>query len=282
MALRLLAHYPSLLGFSSVRWHAEAKILFDTRCWKELQRLALTIRAEPGVTDAFMAFSYFFEGRAYLELDRRADADAAFARIANFSFVESGLELHVGSNLMKFGYPDEAMKAIWPANGRYRNELAYWELVLDISTQRRDGSRLLVAAENLWRLSPDTIEHSVNYAAMLLAHRIQIEKALSLAYAAAIRNPDDPRIQVNYGHALVPAGRYPEGQAILDEIDAEILYASDQQGNYFALMELHYRWGNLEATRAIAPKVIDELLLPGDKKVFDSIITALGSETETP
>lgn len=282
MALRLLSQYPSLVGFSGFRWHAEAKILVDTQRWKELRILAARIRSEPGVTDAFMALSYFLEGRATLELKHRLAAKTAFEKISRYSLEESDLELHVGSNLMKFGYPDEAMKAIWPANHKYRNDLAYWELVLDVSAQLRDGSRLLVASENLWRLSPDTIEYSVNYAAMLISHRIQIEKALSLAYAATIRNPDDPRIRVNYGHALVLASRYPEAFAILEEIDPDVLYASDQQGYYFALMELHYRWGNPEAARSMASKIIDELLLPGDKKVFDSIIAALGSATATP
>ena len=153
LAFECLQHYAGYFGFSSARVYSEAMILIRTEQWKRLRRLAIGIRSERGVANAFMSFSYYLEGKASFELNRLHDANLALQRVSDFSLLESKLGLYVGSNLMSLGYPNEAIDALWPERHRYRNDTAFWELIFKISDELSDASRLHVAAENLYRIA---------------------------------------------------------------------------------------------------------------------------------
>jgi len=189
LAVRYLANYVTEYGFSSGAWSTQAKILVQERRWKDLNALARSLRTTEGISEAYLAFSYFLDVKAFHERGRHSDVDRAVKGMKQHSFGDSNLSLFVASNLWAMHQADATMSVLWPQILRFRNDSVYWDLLLRAATELGQGGPAIVAAENLYRIDPESQTHRANYAAILMSERIQVDRALALTYDALLRNP---------------------------------------------------------------------------------------------
>ena len=184
----------------------------------------------------------------------------------------SNLGLYVGSNLWDLGYLDEAYAVLSPERQRYANNLTYWQLMLELSKSNQTAIQMLIAAENLFRLSPDHLPNQINYASLLISQRTQLERALSLTFDALIKAPNSLPVQVNYAQALAITGRPDKAAQILSSIDSNHFDTTQWQGFAFAWLTVHHQKKDAKKIQSIAKRVIPDLLLPGDRKYFEVIV----------
>lgn len=275
-ALAYLENYSTVFGFQEANWHAQALHLMREGNWDKLARLSVVIRSSADVTMPLIAFSYFIEGKAEYERNRFAAAKVAFATIENFSMLESYLGLYVGSNLWDLGFVEAAFAAVYPERERYRNNLSFWDLLFDVSVALGRQGAMLQAAQNLYRLDPLNGQYRFHYASILLSQRIQLEEALALTFSAATQFSDRVAIQLNYGQALMLNDRDQEAKNILISIDEGRFSPEERNAYNFVLAELHFREKLYKAAWASLQKVDGDLLLPGDRLVFRTLLGKIG------
>jgi len=163
------------------------------------------------------------------------------------------------------------------AGERYRESVAYWELIMEVSDANHSAKQLLIACENLYQLEPDDLRHKLNYAAALLSRRTQLNKALALTFEVIEDHPENLLVRINHGKALLLNGRLGEAARILKTVNEKKLSSTQRQSFYFVWAELLYRDGQADEALRAAQEVISELLLPGDRLVLQSILEALAS-----
>ncbi|MCS1411299.1 MAG: hypothetical protein M2R45_04497 [Verrucomicrobia subdivision 3 bacterium] len=276
----LKAHAAESGSTSESNWQAQAEHLIYEKQWGDLVGLALDIRTSKTVSSHMMAFSYFIEGVGEFERNRLAAAAEAFAQIKEFSMVESKFGLYIGANLWELGYPEVAYAVLWPEQERYQNRYTYWELLFDISLALRRQEPMFIAAENLYRLNPDSMRYKANYASLLISQRIQLEKALALTFEAYTKYPNNIPVRVNYGQALLLNDREQEARDVFGTVDERNLNTTQRQGYYSALTELLFREGKYQEAQVVAQEVIPDLLLPGDRFFFEAIFDKLAVELD--
>ena len=270
-AIRYLSNYAPDLGFNGMHFYAQAQLLTTEKRWSDIIGLALSIRRSKNVSMPLMAFSYFIEGKGELKRNRKTAAATAFNQIANYSTKASRHGIYIGSNLWELGYAKEAHALLTLERERYRNRIAYWDLMFDIGLALKLQSPLLQAAENLFRLSPETLHYRANYASLLISQRIRHDEALALAFNAYSQSPDNPGMKINYGQALLLNQRIDEARTIFRDIDSKRLDTSQLQGYFLAVTELLYHEGRYHDAKPILKKIIPELLLPGDRVFLESL-----------
>ncbi len=275
LALEYLSHYTLAFGFNSWQIHTQARLLIDSQDWEALQRFALKIRTLPNVSREFMALSFYFEGKALRELGRPEQASKSFGKVRHEDLLGSPHALYVGTNLAAVGELQSAMEILWPEQDRFRHDPSFWNFMLKLAYDLRTGSRLLIAAENLFRLDPENHHYRASYASVLLSERIQIDRALALTYEQLSANPGHPNLKINYAQALVMNDRLEAAAQILNHVNPDRLNQSERQGLLFSQMELHFKQGHDEAARTQSRQIIPGLLLPGDQKYFRTIQRAL-------
>jgi len=277
-AIRYLSNYAPDLGFNGMHFYAQAQLLTAEKRWGELILLALAIRSSENVSMRLMTFSYFIEGKGELKRKRKMAATTAFNQIASYSTKTSHYNLYIGSNLWELGYPKAAHAVLTHERERYRNRISYWELMFDVGLALNLQSPLLQAAENLFRLSPETPHYEANYASLLISQRIRHDEALALAFNAYSQNPGNAGMKINYGQALLLNRRVDEARMIFRGIDSKGLDTSQRQGYFLAITELLYHEGRYHDAIPILKEIIPGLLLPGDRAFFDSLRQKLIAE----
>ena len=274
-AIRYLEHYSSDFGFHESNWHSQASFFIDNAQWDKLYRLALSIRSAEGVTESYLAYSYYLEGKAEYERDRRMAAAQAFERINRHSLHESDHGLYVGANLAKLGFDKEAHEVLVSVQAIYRNNPSYWELRFEIAGNLRLSAHLLVASENLFRLLPHNLRVKINFASILISQSVHIDRALALTFEALNKYPKSVAIRINHAHALVRCNRPKEAAIVLDSLNPATLYETYKQGYYLTWAELYHRQNQYDDALKAAEQIIPELLLPGDKSLFESLFPEL-------
>lgn len=272
LAFRYMANYVTAYGFSSSAWLTQARILVQEKRWTDLNTLARSLRATEGVSESYVAFSYFLDVKAYHERGRNSDVDRSVKVMQRYSLKDRNLSLFVASNLWGLHQIDATMSVLWPQRALFRNDLVYWDLLLRAATQLGQGGPAIVAAENLYRIDPENQTHRANYAAILMSERIQVDRALALTYDALLRNPLRLALKVNYAQALVLNHRYEDADDILQEIDLERLTREVLEAYKFVRMDLHYQRQEFEEALLLAREMEPGRLLPGDRARLKGIL----------
>jgi tetratricopeptide (TPR) repeat protein len=278
MAYQNLVNYANAFELNESNWHAQSRILIEKKEWKKLYPLARSIRSEGKTSSTFMAYSYYLEGKALIETDRRDAAAEAFSQIPKYPMTETDLTLFVGSSLWSLGYPVPACATLWAERKRYRNSITYWELILDISRGLHNSSQILMAAENLIRLEPENVTYLVNHSTYLLTQRHRCEEALTITTELLERYPEDPTTRLNHAYALVLNNRPSDAHSLLSSVDETALDSTDQHRYLFAWMELHFRTGELEEAWKTGQQIIPIDLLPEERAHFRSMWNGLQLE----
>ncbi|MBT5707908.1 MAG: hypothetical protein HOI66_16465 [Verrucomicrobia bacterium] len=272
LAISYLKNFSGEYGFQAQSQYAQASLLIAEERWPDVHQFALEIRNSEKTSAPFLAFSYYLEGLSAIRRGRTQDANVAFQKIRNYSMEGSNLGLYVGSNLWDLGYLDEAYAVLSPERQRYANNLTYWQLMLELSKSNQTAIQMLIAAENLFRLSPDHLPNQINYASLLISQRTQLERALSLTFDALIKAPNSLPVQINYAQALAITGRPDKAAQILSSIDSNHFDTTQWQGFAFAWLTVHHQKKDAKKIQSIAKRVIPDLLLPGDRKYFEVIV----------
>jgi tetratricopeptide (TPR) repeat protein len=278
-AIRYLSNYAPDLGFNGMHFYAQAQLLTAEKRWGDLIGLALAIRSSENLSVPLIAFSYFVEGKGEFRRGRKTAATTAFNQIASYSTKANHYGIYIGSNLWELGFPKAAHALLTHEQERYRNRIAYWELMFDIGLALKLQSPLLQAAENLFRLSPETTHYEANYASLLISQRIRHDEALALAFNAHSQSPENAGMKINYGQALLLNRRIDEARSIFREIDSKRLDTSQRQGYFLAITDLLYHEGRIQEAIPILKKIIPGLLLPGDRAFLDSLRSKLIAES---
>ena len=264
-ALTYLKNYSGVYGLNEQQFYAQASLLIDQEQWTNLQRLAKEIRINHATSNALQSYSHYIDGLGAFHQDRQKEAKVAFQKIKDLPLGGSNLALHIGSNLWDLGFPQEAYDALSPNRANYTNNPAFWHLMLEITSSLRLGSQMLVAAENLHRLSPENLQAQTNYASLLISIRTQIERATTLTFDGLSRDPENPVLKTNY------AGRTTEAARYLQSVDQTHFDSQQRHGFAFAWLTVYHLQNDPEKALALAKHIIPALLLPGDRMYFETI-----------
>ena len=282
LGCRFLEHYIDEFGTGDNGRHAQSKILIEEEDWGKLERLALAIRANDSVAPAFIAYSYFLEGLALHRTDRTDDGRKAFGQISQHSMTNSDLALYVGSQLWELRYPEFAYAALSPERQKYRNSTTFWELMLDINLPLENSSQMLIAAENLVRLVPDSMTYGSSYAMLVLTQPHRGEEALKLTTEMLTLFPENSTAQLNHGYALIKNDRYSDAVSILANLGSgQSLGEKDLNRFHLAWMEIYFKQNDFKNSWRRAQQIVPENLLPEYRAQFQSIWGALESEDPT-
>src|SRR2546427_7562015 len=102
---QLLKRYAPEFNHSVSVWVSYANLLINQKLWEELRALALQIRQENNVLRVELSgYSYYLEGRAEHERERRSNAEHAFRKMLEHRFVNGALAMITAENLIKLGY----------------------------------------------------------------------------------------------------------------------------------------------------------------------------------
>ncbi len=280
LGLQFLDHYAETFGVEEEGRYAQSQILIKHGDWRELQRLAVAIRSDEDQAADLYAYSFYLEGRAFMELGRHDYAARAFESISNFYRPGSDYALSMGSRLAELDFPEPAHQILSSERMRYRNSTTYWEVMLDVNRALGNTTQMLVSAESLKRLAPQTDSYSTLYSMLLLTQTHRLDEALTHSKQTLGKIPENPVAQVNYGHALVVNERSKEAQRILSSIDASALNDSDLNRLYLAWMEFHFQEQRLGEAWKAAKNVDPESLLPEFRSRFQNIWETLQLEVD--
>lgn len=189
--LRFLQYYAHQFGFHESVWRTQADLLESQSDWRAIQRLAIDIRQASGVTTPFIAYSYFLDGLASLELDQEAAAIQYFQKISNYSVNNTELALYIGLELWEKGIYDIAETILAVESENYPNSLTYWQVRSDIAKKLNSPTKRLLTARKLYELQPENVQQGAQYAALLLSERNFTDLAMTLTYRALLATPQD-------------------------------------------------------------------------------------------
>lgn len=275
LAFRFLQRYS--VDYSSYEgvWYTQAEILIAEERWDDLFFLAVQMREETGAQEHLTAYSYFLEGRAEIERDRRAVAQTAFRSMNRYSLKDSRVGLHIASKLIEWQFFAEARDVLVNVEDRYREMMVYWELLFNVGNQLGSSRDLLAATENIFRLRPNDFAARNNFAAMLLSLRIRPDQAISLTFQAMNQEPGNSSGKINHAHALLLNERVDEAAELLQSINEKPLIKPVKHGFYLAWLEIEFLRGRMDEAAFYRDQVEVDFLLPGDRERYREIVQAL-------
>ncbi len=279
LAIRYLARYGNDHGFVSGAKFTQSEILIESEQWAALHSLAREIRATDGVDQAHLGFSHFLDTKAYLGEGRKSEASHAAQQLTSYSFEESHLGLYIASNLWDLGFIEATMDMVWEERTRYHSTPIFWELCFRAAVALGQGSKALIASENLYRIEPDNLLTRANYAAILLSERKDIDRALVLTHESVRGVPNSMYLRVNHAHALLLNQRLPEAVNVLEKINVKALSDDGINAYRYASLELFIALGKLKEAHNLAQNISPDRLLPGDRSRLGLLLRKLDQAT---
>jgi hypothetical protein len=204
-------------------WLRYAEFLAAQEQWDELRALAVQMRGLVRVSQVLLAYSYFLEGRAELELRRQTPAEAAFAQMAQLWEGQPALSLSVSGTLVKLGYPAHASALLAKSEEHLQHSFDYWHALFTVANQLKNPELLLKSAVRQYELKPENISVINNYAAALLVNRKQPELAIRLTIECLAAFPGSVAARINHSFALLLNNRIEEARSMLAGIDMKTL-----------------------------------------------------------
>ena len=271
-AFNYLKNYAGLFGSEDQHRYAQSMLLITEKDWDGLKRFALDLRSQSGVANSFLAYSYYLEGLGSYRQGRKWEASQTFKKISTFPMESSQLALLVGANLWDLGYSKEAYDVLSPQSGLHERNAAFWRMMLEITASLNSGPRMLDAAEKLFQLAPHDQKNKINLASLLISERRQMDRAITLIFDALIQEPDNPIIKVNYAQGLALSGRITEAIKQLQSVDNGAFSVLQRQGYVFAWLAVLHAQSNASRALQLAQEIKPELLLPGDRAYYETIV----------
>ncbi|MDB4745940.1 hypothetical protein OAG52_01995, partial [Verrucomicrobia bacterium] len=271
LAFRILRRYSTDYSADIVdRSHQAERLIYEER-WDELTAFAIRLRISEHTRKSIVAYGFFLEGMAEIHRNRPSGAQKAFRNLSRYSLVESRVGLFIASNLLEWGFPEEARDVLINVKELYREKRVFWELLLETANQIGSARDILLASENIYRLRPNDIDAKNHFVALLLSQRIRLEEVISLTFQ--VMNQDDGSApgKINHARALLLHEQVDEATSLLDGLNEKSLPKPLKQGYYLARLEIEFLSGRLDEAMAFSNRIEEEFLLPGDRDRFREI-----------
>jgi tetratricopeptide (TPR) repeat protein len=238
-ALNLLKGLASSLGNEPNFWIFYAIKLSEAKCWEELRRVALQIRAHDTAGNRLRAYSYFLEGRAEFALRRRFFADTAFQKLEEWDVGDPNLGLHIAAQLAELGYAALARDLLQKMEKDFCEDAKYWTLLFKTADDLKQVDLMFSASKRAFQLLPQDPVAINNYAATLIISRQNQEELIELTLRLFSENPRSPVAAVNHGAALLLNQRPRDAEGLLREVNTSKLTRSQTAHYHLDLFELH-------------------------------------------
>ena len=261
-ARRFYQHYTPTFGYSADVWVAYARLLVDMKAWEELRAVALQLRQQKVLGDTMAAYSHYLEGRAELALERRANADQCFQLAASTRLDAPILRLEVGRFLARQQNPSLARAVLVPAEQSLAKSVDYWNTMLELAVELKEGDWLGKAASALYALQPNKAQSVNSYAAALLVNRERPEEAIKLTLQLVSAYPGKVATRINHSFALLMNNRVSEALALLQTLPDRAMAENDRNAYNLARFEVHMALGQPEEARRFGDRINLKQLFP--------------------
>jgi tetratricopeptide (TPR) repeat protein len=271
----LLANGRPRFGYSTAVWIQQAEAFFKSENWTELAALAAEMRSDDRLVGTLDSYSFYLEGRAEHALKRYIPAERAFDLILEDEFPTAQFAAHVAANLQIMGYHDIALNVLVKHQDDMVDNPSYWDMVHTSGANLKDTVSVLLSAEALHRLSPDSWVTRFNYAAALISRREDPEQAMSLSFRVYSERPRFVGGQINHGLALLLNDRLDEARAILEPLVRVRMRGAVKAAFLLGWFELNFKEGNTAEAREAGEAIDLKLLYPEEANFVIDLLARL-------
>jgi hypothetical protein len=277
-AFELLTNHEGEFGFSEPAWWLMSQILVKREAWRELQRLAIRLRNTQDVTTDYLTYSLCLSAWSCKELDRPSEAERHLTELATSSIEAPELGMYVATKLQNHGEPKPAYHILEGIRSPLRNSTDYWSLVYAIALELKHNTRCLMAAENIFRLTPEISANRDRYALHLALIRNRSGEALDLIDSSTDDQNDSVLLTLAHGIALVHQDALQAASLVMERLSEADVPRRWRSRYLLAKMEFKFRTEQLGEALDLGQRIKVEDLLPEDRVVFDGIWAQLELE----
>jgi tetratricopeptide (TPR) repeat protein len=271
VAFRILQRYSTDYSAYDTDWSHQAERLIYEESWDELAVFAIRLRISEHARRSLVAYGFFLEGMAEMHRQGSFLARTAFRNLSRYSLVESRVGLFVASNLLEWGFVEEARDVLIDVKGLYRDKWVFWELLLETGNQIGSSRDILLASENIYRLRPNDLTAKNRLAALLLSLRIRSEEVIALTYQVMDQDAGNASGMINHARALLRVDSIDEAALLLESLNEKPLNEPLKQRYYLAWLEIEFQRGRMDEAKTYSEKIDVEFLLLGDRDWFREI-----------
>jgi hypothetical protein len=253
-------------------WLTYGNLLTVQERWGDLRRLAFQLRDGTNpLQSVLQGYSYYLSGLAALKEGDASGAEASFRRIPEYPFPNKVLALSTADNLTKLGFPELARNLLLECKKDIPDDADYWNLLAQTAIESKDPERALSALASVFKLRPDDLRATHNYAVALLFTRQRPQEAITLTRQVLQRAPDFVSGKLSHCQALIDNRRFPEAKAMLDTIAPAQLVGADRAAWYFACFQVCCERREDELALQMSEQIERRQLFPAERQHLDEL-----------
>jgi predicted Zn-dependent protease len=278
-AIKVLDQFTLEFSYFDGLWILYANLLQEAQQWDKLLQLALNVRLNGDLADRLGGFSYYLEGRAHLAQNRTDQATVAFTKMAAQKIKNVEVAVATAKAMIDLGRSDNALQILQHIETEAEKEPVYWELLVAVAFDLKEGGLLLKAASKCLDLNAHNWAARNNMAAALLINRQDPARSIKLTFELITQVPNSHSVRINHAQALVQNGRYIEAEALLKTVDEDRLSESERCYYNLAKLDALTHQGKTDQAKALFAKIKPQFLFPVQSQHLKSLASVLAQKT---